>query len=133
MNISRPDQFQGRHIEKPCFDFDSFLLMTCGRLNLLQKCCSFSFAFSSPLVTACLEGGEEEEVEVVEEVEDVGEDGSPAYSPPAPGDLRPMVATVATEADPTPPQRDFLGPRGLRLRQYSLPQDVTGSSSQYMQ
>ena len=28
MNISRPDQFQGRHIETSCFDFDSFLLMT---------------------------------------------------------------------------------------------------------
>ena len=83
--------------------------------------------------TACLEGGEEVEEEVVEEVEDVGGDCSPAYSPLAPGDLRHTVATVAAVADPTPPLREFLGPQGLRLRQYSLLQDMTGPSCQNMQ
>ena len=133
MNVSRPDQFQGRHIRQSCFDFDSFLLMTCGRMNILQKFCSFCSAFLSPLHTAYLEGAEEVEVEEVEEAEDVGGDCSPAYFPPALGDLRHTVATVAAVADPTPPLRDFLGPQGLRLRQYSLPQDLTGPSSQNMQ
>lgn len=98
--------------------------MTCGGLSLLQELCSFSSAFSSPLELACLEGAEEVEDEVVEEVGDAGEDGSPAFSPPAQEDLL-MEATAAAAAAEAPPLREFLGRRGL-LIQYSLLQDVTG-------
>ena len=100
--------------------------MTCGGLSLLQELCSFSSAFSSPLELACLEGAEEVEDEVVEEVGDAGEDGSPAFSPPAQEDLL-MEATAAAAAAEAPPLREFLGPRGL-LIQYSLLQDATGRS-----